>query len=274
MLCLRPLKLPHATVGCGKCDTCIINRRRVWIARLMLESREHPAAFFITLTYKEECLPNGANLDKSRLQLFFKLLRRRIEPAKLRYFAVGEYGGRTGRPHYHAVLFTDIWVDQHLLQSVWEDGFVDVKLFSEGLASYIAGYVVAESDDSRRTRVAGRVNEFALQSLKPGIGYGVVPAIAHEVLSKYGVSYLTQAADCPSTFRLNGKLWPVGPYIKRKVIEHAGLEPGYIQREKRRKRIDQPTLTKEDVALREQRRKHGAHSASKKIKLHKWSQSL
>lgn len=74
------------------------------------------SAYFITLTYAPEKCPvtrNGyMDLSKRDLQLFFKRLRKRhsvcnvpgaVDPIK--YYAVGEYGGQSSRPHYHVILF-------------------------------------------------------------------------------------------------------------------------------------------------------------------------
>ena len=44
-------------------------------------------------------------LEKSDLQKFFKRLRKLNTQTKLKYYAVGEYGGKTNRPHYHIILF-------------------------------------------------------------------------------------------------------------------------------------------------------------------------
>lgn len=43
-------------------------------------------------------------LRKRDFQLFMKVLRRRTGQ-KVRYFAAGEYGDKTFRPHYHAIIF-------------------------------------------------------------------------------------------------------------------------------------------------------------------------
>nr|WAE43903.1 MAG: replication initiator protein [Microviridae sp.] len=64
-------------------------------------------ASFITLTYDDEHLPPNASLVKNDLQLFFKRLRKSLEPykRKIKYFASGEYGSTTNRPHYHMIVF-------------------------------------------------------------------------------------------------------------------------------------------------------------------------
>lgn len=255
-MCLRPLKLPHGTVGCGKCQPCCINRRRVIVCRLMLEARDHPASFFCTLTYDEEHLPDGGNLCPRDLQLFLKLLRTRYSPGKVRYYAHGEYGERTGRAHYHIILFCNYFLTQDMVRRVWGRGHVDVKLFSEGSASYIASYVVAPD-----VRPDGRVPEFTRQSLKPGIGYGVAPAIAEEMFSRYGLDYVASEGDVPSVVRIGGKVHPVGDYLRRKIREEAGIDEPMRRRAKTILRMRGPRLSRDDVAKKERRRRTGAYRA-------------
>ena len=73
--------------------------------RIMNEVRMHDVSCFVTLTYNDENLPKDNTLVKEDLQKFWKDLRYRIFPEKIRYFASGEYGDETQRPHYHAVIF-------------------------------------------------------------------------------------------------------------------------------------------------------------------------
>ena len=60
---------------------------------------------FLTLTYNDDNLPSDVGLHKDDLQRFFKRLRKALDTKKIRYFACGEYGDTTSRPHYHAIVF-------------------------------------------------------------------------------------------------------------------------------------------------------------------------
>ena len=95
----------------------------------------HAGAFFLTLTYAESRLPENGSLRSKDLQLFFKALRRRVKE-RIRYFAVGEYGSETKRPHYHALLYGphflervpvgntgghDVWRSE-VVASAWDRG--------------------------------------------------------------------------------------------------------------------------------------------------------
>lgn len=113
---------------CGKCFDCKRNRASGWSFRLMQEFKRSVSAQFITLTYNTDHVPmkpNGMSLCKEQFQLFMKRLRRtherrykkyreRMRKQKvkvyeqlnpIKYYAVGEYGGKTRRPHYHIIIF-------------------------------------------------------------------------------------------------------------------------------------------------------------------------
>ena len=45
------------------------------------------------------------SLRKRDFQLFMKRLRKKYSDDRIRFYACGEYGSETFRPHYHAILF-------------------------------------------------------------------------------------------------------------------------------------------------------------------------
>lgn len=105
-------------IRCGHCLGCRIDKSREWANRCIMELQDHKDAYFLTLTYDEEHVPLTSFKDpetgvdhptktlvKKDLQGFIKRLRKRVEPDRIRYFACGEYGSKTQRPHYHAIVF-------------------------------------------------------------------------------------------------------------------------------------------------------------------------
>jgi len=96
----QPFSLP-----CGQCMGCRLERSRQWAIRCVHEAQLHEKNSFITLTYDDKNLPTSKTLIKSHLQLFFKRLRKSIEPTKIKFYACGEYGLENQRPHYHAIIF-------------------------------------------------------------------------------------------------------------------------------------------------------------------------
>lgn len=117
----------YQKIPCGKCIGCRLDYSRQWATRCMLESKDYQQNWFITLTYDEENKPlmmwgvdedgliyepqedwNGT-LNPKDLTKFIKDLRRywkyHFNEDNIRFYACGEYGGQTKRPHYHAIIF-------------------------------------------------------------------------------------------------------------------------------------------------------------------------
>jgi hypothetical protein len=90
-----------------------------WSFRLVKEGQRSKNALFVTLTYNDEHIKrsknNFKNLDKKDLQKFFKRLRK-LTDEKIKYYAVGEYGTQTMRPHYHIILFNS---SPEIIQRAW-----------------------------------------------------------------------------------------------------------------------------------------------------------
>ena len=99
----------YINIPCGKCDGCRLDYARQWADRCMLEAKYHDKNSFITLTYNDDNIPVAENgnytLVKKDFQDFMKRLRESIGDVKIRYYACGEYGSKSLRPHYHAIIF-------------------------------------------------------------------------------------------------------------------------------------------------------------------------
>lgn len=182
-------------VSCGQCIGCRLERSRQWAVRIHNEAQLHPSSSFLTLTYDDEHVPYGGTLHKPDLQKFFKRLRQRIAPQKVRYFACGEYGDKTDRPHYHVCLFgyhfpdRVLWRERdgfklytsELLSEVWPKGFHTIGNLTVDTAAYTARYCMkkinGEKADEHYSRIVESTGEliriepeFAVMSLKPAIG--------------------------------------------------------------------------------------------------------
>lgn len=114
--------VPVKPCPCGRCPACLARRASGWSFRLMQEDKRSVSSYFITLTYDTDSVPITKNgfmeLSMDDVQKFYKRLRKQhasvyehsdtdasmFRPA-IKYYTVGEYGGRFKRPHYHAILF-------------------------------------------------------------------------------------------------------------------------------------------------------------------------
>lgn len=201
--CLTPLVLSDKktymnqgktiTVACGKCPTCLKRRVSNWSFRLMQQQKVCHNSYFITLTYDTAHAPitqkRFMSLSKSDLQKFFKRLRRahdgkqRRPPFKLRsgfrkgskyywpkpikYFAVGEYGSRYMRPHYHVILFN---VSVELVQACWTAGLVHVGEVNQKSIGYTLKYMMKNGKIPIHSN-DDRLPEFQLMSKGLGANY-------------------------------------------------------------------------------------------------------
>lgn len=139
-----------AIVPCGNCPTCVARAVSSWSFRLIQESKRSISAIWMRLSYDTDhvpitskgfmSFPSKEDGGRARdLQLFMKRLRKlhtwldgnypTWEPGKkgfvqfirppIKYFAVGEYGEKKERPHYHMHLFN---ANQCLIQAAWKKG--------------------------------------------------------------------------------------------------------------------------------------------------------
>lgn len=188
-------------VPCGHCIGCRLDYSRQWADRCLLEMKQHKESYFVTLTYNDENLKLNefvdessgvvnsiATLDKRDFQLFMKRLRKNYKlNNKLRFFAAGEYGDHSLRPHYHAIIF-GLHLDDLILYSqnnlgqnlytskfledTWQKGFVVVAPASWETCAYVARYML-KKQKGESAAVYEQYNfepEFTLMSRKPGIG--------------------------------------------------------------------------------------------------------
>lgn len=99
---------------CGVCPECLSKKSSLWALRCYMESLVSQG-MMITLTYDTYKYDKNGNiigenvsnlsLSKDDCQRFMKRLRKRFPKKKIKYLICGEYGKRTGRPHYHAIIF-------------------------------------------------------------------------------------------------------------------------------------------------------------------------
>lgn len=222
MRCAFPVSgTSGSSFGCGQCMPCRINSQRKWVARLLLESWAHPESWFVTLTYAPEHLPLTSEgvptLNPVHLQQFLKRVRFDVGPG-LRFFAVGEYGTQTWRPHYHLILFGELerWLGldkkgrvQFNRPGWWPFGFHSVGESQLERLSYAAHYTTKKLTRCDDERLGGRVPEFMRSSRKPGIGVPGIPYLREVMATPEGRKVLEELGDVLRQFRVDGKLWPL-----------------------------------------------------------------
>lgn len=270
MLCKNPYVSSAGRVfGCGQCMPCRFNKRRIWAHRIMLEAGLYKDNTFVTLSYADDMLPHDGSVVPKHLQDWLKRLRKAWEPNKLRFFAVGEYGDGSQRPHYHAALFNfpncvygqsqySVRRDRccqwcNMVADTWLKGNVFLGTLESSSAGYVAGYVTKKLTNAGDGRLEGRHPEFARMSLRPGIGGSAAWEIADVVL-KYDLA--EREGDVPSTLRYGGKKFPLGRYLVQRVRVMSGEE----------KNAPQIVLDKIDAEMRPLREAAKADNESPSLK--------
>ena len=190
MTCFHPVWLEklNMSVPCRKCIACRVALTREWTTRLMHESLTSEHNCFLTLTFADEHLPLCRSLCKRKLQLFIKRLRKRIEPVRIKYYAVGEYGENHSREHYHLIIFGwepdikdlylasykkgKVYYGSRTIHAIWPFGFNVVGQVTRVSCQYVVGYVRKKLSGSLGKRIyLGRLPPFALQSTGLGSRY-------------------------------------------------------------------------------------------------------
>lgn len=230
----------------------------------MLEALAHEHSCFVTLTYGEETCP--VDLVPSDLAQFLRKLRKMVAPRRVRYFAAGEYGAKNERPHFHLALFGISFQERALIEKAWGHGFVHTGFLSAKSASYVAKYITKRwiGDSGRDPRHGDRVAEFARMSLRPGIGAEGLEATVAALLSRGASAGVAAAGDVPGHVRLEGRRFPLGRYLRRRLRSDVGWAPEAppeVQRAVRFKR------SVEDTSKVQRQRKQSALSAERRVEL-------
>lgn len=236
MYCEYPSQVGKMLVRCQKCDTCRASRVSLWANRMLLEAGEWEDNAFVTLTYNDQSLPPGGDLSPEDLRNFNKRLRKAFVGRRLRFFAVGEYGERFGRPHYHGIWFNlpSCYNGVTLNNREWQKGGVccpacsavqrawslsgnpigGVRLgtVEEASCRYVAGYVLKGATRTDDPRLGGRWPEFARMSNRPGIGYTAL----HDIASAW-LMYRDGNADVDTMIMRGRKRMPLGRYLTSKL---------------------------------------------------------
>ena len=214
-------------VGCGKCEICQIEHSKEWTTKGYCESKMWKNKTFLTFTYNNKNLPHDRRLKRSDIQKFWKDLRyhlykttkksrkvdlseekenleeiysnpledtfgpnsRRKNRKPIRYLNCGEYGPKTKRPHYHAVIWnfkpTDLrrhsrdrrgyWIyTSDKINKIWDKGFVIIGNAETETVAYVARYCTKKfyrSKEEKEKMKRKKQNEFIGASSLGFIGY-------------------------------------------------------------------------------------------------------
>lgn len=207
-----------------QCQYCRVLNQLDDKNRLKIEFELRPYAFFITLTYRTECLFTCGGIPtlyKPDLDSLLDRVRKKIP--KVTIFGVGEYGGRLFgnpnakrdvHPHYHLAVFSshkelELSV-RSAFTSSWKMGHCHVLQLSGGLIDYITGY-----HSSKLTNVYSMEKiknlqirpEFSWRSCRPSVGD----------ISEYLCQMTETHGIQPTHMTVDGKSVVIPEFLRRKV---------------------------------------------------------
>lgn len=157
---------------CRKCLACRLNNSREKAIRAVHEAKECPrGSIFVTATYKELKSPY---LNYADWQGFMKRLREEItrnvtdkevrKALRVGFMVTGEYGDKTKRPHWHAILFNyephdgrykysndrgDKVYESETLTRLWKHGIIEYGNVTIESAGYVARYAAKKLNHGR-----------------------------------------------------------------------------------------------------------------------------
>ena len=256
MKCLNPITIGKEKgkgvhVACGRCMPCQRNKRRDWSFRLQEEQKASTNSLFVTLTYREEeMLIAGEHptLSKHHLQQFLNKLRKYQDrfwekrfkevPSssfteeyikskyRIRYYAVGEYGVKGDRPHYHIILFDLAPAMWDKLNEIWSKGFVHIGKVNDKSIKYTTKYIIgnegpgpagSRSDEPKKAQ--GMQKPFSLKSNRPGIGESYLTKnIIKYHKKKYEETVKKKKDDVPVVQSREGYFQKMPDYYKNKIF--------------------------------------------------------
>lgn len=179
------------------------------------------------------------------LTLFFKKLRKLGE--KFKYYAVGEYGSKTMRPHYH-VLFFGI-NDKNCIFKAWKLGNIHIGDVTSASISYTLKYM----DKIKKIPMYEgdmRVKEFSRSSQNLGLGF-----LNNDNVKNYFKEDITRNF----VFTDQGHKVPIPSYYKNKLWTEE-------QRKQQRRYIDRECRDQESKARKAHKDKRYTYDEKEDLK--------
>jgi len=143
-----------------------------------------------------------------------KRLRKHDQSKNIRFYAVGEYGSKTFRPHYHAIIFNVLDANNYIKS--WNYGRLSVDEVTTASIHYVTKYVINRFDHSNDNLLP----PFALMSRNPGIGRNYVNKTArfHRKARKLSVMH-------------DGVKIKMPRYIREKIFSKIEIEAMILERQ-------------------------------------------
>lgn len=220
MACAAPITtsspVGNIQVRCKQCLNCRIYKQSALTLRCLLENATSLSAQFWTLTYADAPEIGDYGDFKSFLKRYRQWNRRRGNLSQIRYLGCGEYGSKSGRFHYHALIFNALHPDQdRSLTRLWPHGFVKIGTVTPASVRYTARYTL-KFEAKGRESVAG-------WSQKPPLGSDGIKQVA-----AYMRANAYQLESAPTTCTISGKTYPMDRAMQIEFAEE--FNPDWVSR--------------------------------------------
>lgn len=148
----RPVYVP-----CGHCYYCLNVGKQEWIVRNNFEAQmyEDKDKCFITLTLDDNFVNSTNYSDFQRFLKRYRLFLKYHFNKKIRYFGCFERGDKSGRPHFHILIYGDnpqywsmfkgkdfLYINAWFQKHIWKRGLVKIDRFTGESIGYVVGYVL------------------------------------------------------------------------------------------------------------------------------------
>lgn len=168
-----------------------------------MENTQATSGSFVTLTYA-----NAPEVGDYRdFSLFMKRLRKESFPYQppIRYLAVGEYGAKLGRFHFHALIWNMNQCQEASLTELWRQGFVYTGTVTPASVRYTARYTLKFLEKGKEG--------MAHWSKRPALGSAYIRSQAAYMRDDPRQRYAN--VQVPTTVTLEGKTYPLDDTMRR-----------------------------------------------------------
>lgn len=176
---------------CGTCPACRSYHAKSWSLRAQLHAMsltrpgETPDACFITLTYRDEELPDKGWTNRPDFNDFIKNVKDEYPLAHTSYLGCSEYGANgSRRPHYHLILYGHTFpkwrtprasrkdipaFNQAEIFDLWGKGRIELSDVEDAAraAKYVAGYLLKNQGHDEWTISQSKWEKQFITAIKP-----------------------------------------------------------------------------------------------------------
>ena len=187
--------------------------------------------YFVTLTHSEATIPRVLDHDACpqgtlRKRWFLRWLKdtQRRTCGRFHYYAVGEYGERYGRPHYHLALFPEYFGQVRDFQEAWQRGRTEATPLSHERARYLANYTAKKlTKDSDERLGPDQEPEFRTSSRHPPLGYDFAKKLIDYYSHPKRQELVKRRGDIERTWRVENRIYPIPDYVLTQVRKSLGI---------------------------------------------------